>query len=129
MLNLKREAKFQIKWRYLVVAIAITPIAIILAFISTGAGHGNYFFCKLFFSFTMLSAHFFDDTITIPFVILAFIQIPVYGIFLMFSFKKYIRILVVLHSVAVCLCFLIPMYNFPKSICNRKKWNSKVILC
>ena len=43
-----------------------------------GAGHGSYIPAIFFFPFSMLSILLFDQ-ITIPFVIIAFIQYPLYG--------------------------------------------------
>ena len=119
MTNLKREATFQIKWRYLVWAIIIAPIAAVVAVTSSGFGHGSYFFSKLFFPYMMLSA--LSNERVIPAFMLwfsIFLQIPIYGVLLALSPKKYIRICVgisilVLHLIAVYLCFQIPMPNFP----------------
>ncbi len=66
----------------------------------------------------MLSTHFFEQ-ITIPFIIIGLVQIPLYGIILELASKKSKHILslagiliTLCHTVAVGLCFFIPMPNF-----------------
>jgi len=103
--------------KFIVSTILVTPVAIFLALVSTGGGHGNYFFAKIFFPYTMFSTHFFDDTITLPFAVLALVQIPFYGIFLAIGArKKKLKLaaisITILHFIALLLCLLIPMPNF-----------------
>jgi hypothetical protein len=52
-----------------------------LAVIAGGVGHGTYFPAKALFPFTMLSVVF-TPSITTPFIVLAFLQFPLYGLFL-----------------------------------------------
>ena len=51
------------------------------AVIATGAGHGTYFAAKALFPFTMFSVVF-GHSITSPFIVLAFLQFPLYGMVL-----------------------------------------------
>ena len=55
-----------------------TPVALCLAYLSMGLGHGNYHAAKILFPYTMLSTLWLKS-ITIPFVVLMFIQFPLYG--------------------------------------------------
>jgi len=109
---------FETRKRYIKAALLATPIAVVLAMFSTGAGHGNYLFCKIFFPYTMLSTHFFEQ-ITIPFIIIGLVQLPLYGIVLELAARKsklFLAlagiVLSLFHAIAVGLCFFIPMPNF-----------------
>ena len=62
-------------------SLVATPICLLLAISSAAAGHGSYFLAKLLFPFTMLSTIVFGS-IAVPFILLAIIQFPFYGIFL-----------------------------------------------
>jgi hypothetical protein len=100
-------------------ALAVTPFALLTAAISTGAGHGDYVWAKVFFPYTMLSVHGFGSII-VPFVVLAVVQLPVYGIILAWNAKwrparlrKVAILLTALHAVAVLLCFVISIPYFP----------------
>ena len=64
--------------------LGVTPIMLLLGVISAGAGHGNYLQAKLFFPITMLSALPFQR-ITDPFIVLAIVQYPFYGVILGFA--------------------------------------------
>ncbi|MBN1787657.1 MAG: hypothetical protein JW806_04615 [Sedimentisphaerales bacterium] len=108
--------KLSTRIKILVGALLITPLVIVLALISAGAGHGSYFLCKLFFPYTMLSTHLYE-VITTPFMFLAVIQIPLYGLLLSITNKKRTVVIIgviiaFLHLVAVFLCFIILMPNF-----------------
>ena len=112
----QKTIKLAIRMKIFLFSMLITPIAIILAIFSGGAGHGNYLFCKIFFPYTMLSTPFYGY-ISLPFIILAILQIPIYGALLTLSSKKHILIFVgiiilVFHLSAVFLCFLIPVPYF-----------------
>ena len=62
----------------LAVGLLVMPLAATLGIISAGAGHGDYFLAKVLFPFTMLST-FLLGSITLPFVLVALAQFPVYG--------------------------------------------------
>jgi hypothetical protein len=92
-------------------------VALLLGIFSTGAGHGDYFFTKLLFPYTMLSTHVTDEFITTPFIILALFQFPFYGALIGFTDSKIWSIsvaflLAVIHVVSAVLCFVWPMPNF-----------------
>ena len=87
-----------------------------MAFLSSGGGHGNYFVAKCLFPFTMLSTTVFES-ITGPFVLLAFVQFPIYGWFIGSSFLPGTRRLnlwlpIAFHLVALALVLLIRNPNF-----------------
>ncbi|WP_269525990.1 hypothetical protein [Coraliomargarita parva] len=60
------------------VGILVTPVALLLSIMSAGAGHGNYLAAKFLYPYSMVSTYFFES-IMLPFVVLAFVQYPVYG--------------------------------------------------
>jgi len=66
------------KNRYLLLLSAFAPIALFLAYLSGGAGHGNYLMTKLLFPMPMALAILFGE-IFIPIIFLAVIQFPLYG--------------------------------------------------
>ena len=57
----------------------MAPVALFLAVVSGGAGHGHYLAAKLLFPVTMASTYLFES-ITLPFILLAIVQYPVYGL-------------------------------------------------
>lgn len=63
----------------LLLGIIVTVPACLVAFASSGAGHGTYFAFKLVFPITMLSA--LIGGITIPFILVGLAQFPAYGYF------------------------------------------------
>ena len=59
----------------LIICLAATPPLLLLAIGSGGAGHGDYFWAKVLFPFTLLSARVLGS-ITGPFIALAIVQFP-----------------------------------------------------
>lgn len=103
--------------KYLLASIIISPVAIVVGVISSGFGHGNYFFTKILFPYTMLSTRLTNEYITAPFVILALVQFLGYGVIIGLASLKRIEIYVfviilVIHITAAYLCFYWPMPNF-----------------
>lgn len=76
-----KSARF---WTTITASILVTPVALLMALFSAGAGHGSYSIAKILFPYTMLSAF----PITEPFMVLAVIQFPIYGLILAFSVKS-----------------------------------------
>ena len=74
-------------WIPLIAALVITPVALLLGIGSAGAGHGNYRLAMMLFPYTLLSTAVFDS-ITPPFIILAIVQFPLYGLALGYANKK-----------------------------------------
>ena len=94
----------------------LTPIAVFLAIISGGAGHGDYFSAKFLFPYTMATASVFDQ-IYIPFAILALFQFPIYGYILkkVNETNKIIKaslIILVLHFLMIAVVFSLPSSYF-----------------
>jgi hypothetical protein len=88
------------------VAVALTPICLFIAITSGGAGHGTYTWAKVLFPYTMLS---WGPELTVPYMILAVAQMPLYGLILGIGWLRghggsVVIILTVIHGVAVALC-------------------------
>ena len=99
------------------IGVLITPVAAILAVLSSGAGHGHYEFARLFFPYTMLLTRLQGDTITLPLLALALVQFPLYGAILGITGSKRRAalagvLLLVVHTVAVIVCFSGAIPNF-----------------
>lgn len=95
----------------LAISLAATPILLFLGVASAGAGHGNYLFAKILFPHTLLSAWVLDS-ITTPFIVLAVIQFPLYGIVLgaanlRHRFKRTLVLVGIIHALAVGTCFIL----------------------
>lgn len=100
----------------LIASLVATPICLLLALASGGAGHGNYLWAKVVFPYTMLSTLAFES-ITRPFIILAIIQFPLYGVALGLASRKHrfahmAIALPVIHLLAVMILFLSGSENF-----------------
>ena len=65
----------------LVVSLVATPLFLLAAVASAGAGHGNDLLAKILFPFTMLSTLVFG-LIIVPAIALAVLQFPFYGFIL-----------------------------------------------
>ena len=74
-------------WTPVVVSVILTPIALLLGVGSGGAGHGDYRLAMMLFPYTMLSTFVFDS-LTFPFIVLAIIQFPVYGVALGYASQR-----------------------------------------
>ena len=100
----------------MITSLVVTPIALLLGVGSGGAGHGNYRLAMILFPYTLLSTTIFNS-ITLPFIVLALIQFPVYG-FVLGSANEQGRflsigiILCVFHGLAAMVMFLIANENF-----------------
>lgn len=99
------------------IGILISPVAAVLAMVSGGAGHGHYEFARLLFPYTMLLTRIAGDTITVPLIILALVQFPIYGAFIGgFVPKRQAwamgAILFAVHALAAALCFSGVIPNF-----------------
>jgi hypothetical protein len=108
--------KSSTEWRPLIVGSLATPFTLLLALESTGAGHGDYFWAKVFYPYTMLSAMVLQS-ITIPFIVVALLELPAYGILLSLGWSKgKLKLcspgLSFLHTSAVITCFAIRSENF-----------------
>jgi|SRR5215831_19169597 len=66
-------------WIPFVIFFGLTPVMLFLGLTSAGAGHGDYFLAKILFPYTLASTAV-SDGIEQPFMWLAGIQYPVYGV-------------------------------------------------
>src|SRR6185295_15807631 len=103
----------------LAVGAVLTPVALYMAVISAGAGHGDYALAKILYPFSMLLTKVTDDTISMPSVIVAMIQFPVYGVALGLcktknSFLTIAGLLFAWHTIAIGTCFSGAIPGFSK---------------
>ena len=103
-------------WVPIIVSLILTPIALLLGIGSGGGGHGDYFWAKILFPFTMLSALLFGS-ITVPFILLAVTQFPLYGIGVGYAHgggrsARLAIILLLAHTAAAAVLFLLNDENF-----------------
>ena len=87
-------------WIPVIVSFFLTPIALLLGVGSAGAGHGDYRLAMMLFPYTMLSTFVFDS-ITVPFIVLAIVQFPLYGIALGYANQRgrFLRVAILLSVV------------------------------
>lgn len=107
-------------WIPLIASFIVTPIALLLGVGSGGAGHGDYRLAMILFPYTMLSTTIFDS-ITPPFILLAIIQFPLYGVILGRASEKgrFVSIcilLCVVHCLALTAMFLVASKDFHDSL-------------
>jgi hypothetical protein len=65
----------------------IGGISLVIAVMAAGGGHGTYMPAKILFPYTMLST-ITMERITSPYVLLAILQFPLYGLFLGFTLSR-----------------------------------------
>lgn len=104
------------QWFPVIVSLIATPFTLLLALSSAGAGHGDYFWAKVFYPYTMLSAIALKS-ITTPFMVVAVLELPAYGAFIGTGWsrgklKLYSAGLLLLHTSAAITCFAIRSENF-----------------
>lgn len=80
-------------WKPFIASIIVTPLAVLIAFMSAGFGHGDYWGAKLIFPYTMLAALFLapDASYLVKaflLIILPITQFPIYGLVLTFASEK-----------------------------------------
>ena len=99
--------------------ILLTPIALILAFFSAGAGHGDYALTRLLFPYSMLLTLTAGDQITNPLIVIGLIQFPIYGVLSAVGALRSKRVLIsvliaigVVHLIAAITCFSGILPNF-----------------
>lgn len=92
------------------------PALLYLALLSAGGGHGDYYWAKIFFPYTMLSTRIFS-VITPTFLAGAIVELPLYGLILSISARAgrlglAVGVLLTAHVCAVAACFLSPLRDF-----------------
>jgi hypothetical protein len=102
--------------RPLLIASALAPFCMAIAYAAAGAGHGSYFFAKVFFPYTMVSAMLISE-ITKALVALTMLQFPIYGLaFGMANIYGRSRFAVIcialMHAAAMAICFFISSDTF-----------------
>ena len=95
-------------WKPVIISLVETPICLFMSVISSGGGH-SYFLAKVLFPYTMLSVIFFKSIIT-PFILLAVIEMPLYGLILGAAkikdkFLPLAAVTSIAHILAVAACF------------------------
>ncbi len=96
--------------------IVLTVPACLIAFVSSGAGHGDYFLFKLVYPITMLSTFLFGS-ITAPFILIGLAQFPLYGYLVGLNWRSptrraYLWKLAGVHGILALLAVLIPNSSF-----------------
>lgn len=99
-----------------VVTLVATPLFLLAAVASAGAGHGSYLLAKILFPFTMLSTLVFGSII-VPAIALAVLQFPFYGFILgranvKAAWAHGAVVLLLIHMLAVAACFILIGDNF-----------------
>jgi hypothetical protein len=97
----------------------VTPVSLVMAIASAGAGHGDYFLAKILFPFTMLSTRW-NGVISPLYIFLAVVQMPLYGLYLVLGLWQFGArgacitglFLAAAHAIAVYLCFNPKLLNF-----------------
>jgi ABC-type glycerol-3-phosphate transport system permease component len=100
-------------WLPVISFLAATPVCLFLGIASGGVGHGDYVLARILFPFTMLAAVVFAESITVPLIVLAVAQYPLYGIILGAANvrgKMLLAsvILLAAHAVFAVACFILP---------------------
>lgn len=102
---------FKTRYPYIYKSIIGTPTLFLLVFLTAGAGHGTYFFFKLVYPYTMLSAlHFGEMQPTI--IVAGIFQYVFYGLLLTYAesinkFKFTAIMLFAVHFISFLLCLYI----------------------
>ncbi|HEV8592855.1 MAG TPA: hypothetical protein VGQ55_12190 [Pyrinomonadaceae bacterium] len=106
--------------RYAVTGLLISTVAMLLAFLSAGAGDGNYALARLLFPYSMLLTLITGDHITGPLLAGALAQFPSYGLILgvaslLGKVALWITLaaIVIIHlsSAAACFSGLLPNFS------------------
>jgi len=111
------RTKWKMKFLYqhpFIVSLILTPILLAVAAVSGGVGHGNYTVAVILFPFAAIAVvvldHFFDSTI--PMIVIAMLQFPIYASLLSISRVRVserivIIALLALHTVASLIAILV----------------------
>jgi len=97
-----------------ITSLIVTPILLAVAAVSGGVGHGNYTLAVILFPFAAIAVvvldHFFDSTI--PMIVIAMLQFPMYASFVSISrgrvsYRIVVIALLALHTVASLIAMLV----------------------
>jgi hypothetical protein len=97
------------RFRWTIRLSKLTPMLFLLVIILMGAGHGIYSPTIVLFPWGMIGVTF-QDSITLPFIVLAIFQYPMYGLILDQAWNRnstnwFAASLVILHMILVVLIF------------------------
>jgi len=103
-------------WIPVAAFLVLTPFLLLLGLASAGAGHGNYLMAKILFPLTMLSTIALDR-IADPFLWLAVMQYPIYGVILGIAslkgrLSRALRIILAIHGIAAFASLIAVSKNF-----------------
>ena len=87
-----------------IVGVVVTPIAVIAAMISGGAGHGDYVAAQVLYPVPILLSDLLGD-FSLPLIVLALAQFPMYGVLGGSFWLKGLIWILVIHFIAVTICF------------------------
>ena len=89
----------------------VTPIAVIWAIMSGGAGHGDYVAARVLYPLPMLLAEMAGE-FSLPMIIFALAQFPVYGIVVGTFWRSGLILILAIHFIALAICFSGFISNF-----------------
>lgn len=100
----------------LIVGFVLAPVCLLISVYSMGGGHGNYFWCKVFFPYTMLTTVFLGK-ITLPLIVVAIVQFPLYGAIVAVGARRSrcwqtLAVIVPLHALMAGIALIVQMPNF-----------------
>ncbi|WP_224547602.1 hypothetical protein [Mesorhizobium sp. CA16] len=96
----------KLSWRAgLIFGLCATPVALLLALFSAGAGHGHWVLARALYPIPMLVTLLTDKTVTSLSVGLALVQFPAYGAFVAPGGGVRWPAVVVAHAVAMAAAF------------------------
>jgi hypothetical protein len=89
---------------FLAIGVAVTPITLLLTFLSGGGGHGDYVVARLLYPLPLLLTMLTGNVISGLSVVLAFVRFPLYGLFA--GYRPLFAVVVLIgHFLAVFFCF------------------------
>lgn len=96
---------------------AVGAASLFIAWDSAGGGHGTYISARCLFPYTMYFAMTINDRITAPLIVLALLQFPAHGFAIGLAAsrgrtKAVLASIIILHTVAIGLCFSVKSDNF-----------------
>jgi len=103
-------------WSIIMFSVLVQLMACLVTLFCAAAGHGSYIPAMLLFPITMISTYPYGSILK-PFIVLAMIQFPVYGIILAFAYyKKRLQIigtyLLIFHALAIMVAMLFTNDSF-----------------
>ena len=101
------------------IGITFTPIALALAFVSTGAGHGNYILAKILYPFSALIMLQVNDPrarneLFFPALFVALCQFPIYGLIIGIprTWERNVVLALFVFAGHAFVCYTAPLHYF-----------------